>query len=84
MATFTAGAIAGISEILTFYPLGRFKFTPFESLTRNDRIYTDVVRSPVSSSDLNWLDDVLPGQNSYATRDRQIKKWSSWNVAKHR
>ena len=42
VANFTAGAIAGISEILTFYPLGRVLIHAIDPL--NDQICTDVVR----------------------------------------
>ena len=37
MANFAAGAIAGVSEILTFYPLGAYLIVPFRTYVTHAR-----------------------------------------------
>ena len=48
VANFAAGAIAGISEILTFYPLGEIQQScAVTGLTEFSTLYADVVREYV-------------------------------------
>jgi len=68
IANFAAGAIAGISEILTFYPLGIFLvyqvcLTKFTALSRCRMCY---------SSCQVWSPEHVLGQNADAAGHRQV------------
>ena len=79
IANFAAGAIAGVSEILTFYPLGECHASPVLAKHNLNRVrpLPDVVRSLLLcvTDPIFNTEHMIAGQDAYAIRDWQSQAW---------